>query len=50
MCVHVSECPQAEPACGAALYCPLVTDYEFAYVGRISREEAVEDGRTEDDE
>lgn len=50
MCAHVSECPHAEPACNGAQYCPRVPDFEFAYVGRISREEAVEDGRTEDDE
>lgn len=48
MCVHVSECPQAEPACGAALYCPLVTDYEFAYVGVISHKEVVEDGTNDE--
>ena len=50
MCAHVSECPYAEQACSATQYCPRVPDYEFAYVGRISHKEVVEDGRTEDDE
>lgn len=44
MCAHVSECPHAEPACSAVQYCPRVQDFEFAYVGKISSEEAVEDG------
>ena len=44
MCANVSECPHAEPMCNGAQYCPRVPDFEFAYVGRISREEAVEDG------
>lgn len=47
MCVHVSECPHAEPACCWAQYCQRVPDFEFAYVGKISREEAVEDGTDE---
>lgn len=48
MCANASECPYAEPACSAAQYCPRVPDFEFAYVGRISREEAVnEDGTDE---
>lgn len=50
MCAHISECPHAEPACCWAQYCPRVPDYEHSFVGRISREEAVSDGRTEDDE
>lgn len=44
MCAHTSECPYAEPACNGAQYCPRVPDYEFAYVGRISHKEVVEDG------
>ena len=49
MCAHTSECPHAEPACGGAKYCPRVPDYEFAYVGKISREEAVNENGTDDE-
>ena len=39
MCQHATECPDATPRCAGALFCPLIEDIEYSYVGPVKAHE-----------
>lgn len=39
MCQHATECPDATQLCAGALFCPLIEDIEYRYVGPLTAHE-----------
>lgn len=47
MCRHATECPDATQLCAGALFCPLIEDIEYSYVGPMTAHED-DHGRQDD--